>query len=456
MSRKGPAVSPARRAAWSVLLAAAEKGTRLEEALARRLEGVEMDRRDRALAAELAYGVSRWQGYLDYVIARFSKRRLDRISPEVLALLRLGAYQLLKLDRIPDRAAVHATVELAKARLNKWTAGFVNGVLRAVAERGRTVEPPERDEDLAAHLAVAHSHPRWLVERWLAELGPEATEALARADNARPELTLRANLLAGDRDGLIDRLRRAGLEARAGRYSPQAVVAPGGVAAEIETLAPGRFTPQSEASQLVSLALAPRPGWRVLDICAGAGGKSGHLAELMGDEGEVVALDRDEGRVEAGRQAVRRLGYTSLRYCRADALERLPGELEGEYDAVLVDAPCTGLGTLRSRPDRRWRVEPGDPARLAGLQLRLLEAAAGRVKPGGVLVYAVCTMTAEETTRVAASFLAARPEFEPADLKAVLPPPAQGLAGEDGFVVTWPHRHHLDGFFIARLIRRGG
>jgi len=447
-------VSAARRLAWSVLLAVSEKGQRAEAALSRRLAQVGLNQPDRALASELVYGVLRWQGWLDYVLGRFSKRPLSGLSIEVLTLLRLGAYQILKLERVPDRAAVHTSVELARTRFPDWTSGFVNAVLRAVAGKGRGLEPPPAESDLVAHLAVGQSHPAWLIERWLGELGEDEARALLAANNAPPVLCLRARLAPG-REELASRLAEAGIETRPGRYSPQALYAPGSNLERLEAAAAGLFTAQAEAAQLVGLAVAPPAGGRVLDLCAGVGGKTGHLAELMADRGLVLALDKDAGRLELGRERLARLGLKSVRFQAADVLQALPPEASGQpFDAVLVDAPCSGLGVLRGRPDVRWRLSPRDPARLARLQSALLGAAADLVRPGGVLVYVTCSLLSEENQAVVSAFLAAGADFEVEPLAAVVPPSVRPLVEESGFLVTWPQRHDLDGFFVARLKRR--
>ena len=455
MKASQPALSPARRLAWSVLGAVERKGARLEVALNRRLARESLSERDRALATEIVYGVCRWRGFLDYTLERCSTRPLAKLTPDMQSLLRLGAYQILKLNKVPHRAAVHTCVDLAKARLNPGAAGFVNAVLRRVCGLAADPPLPEEADDPAGRLAVAQSHPRWLVERWLEELGREECAALLEANNTPGVLTLKALLSAGGRQGLLDRLAAAGIEARPGLYSPQALEAAGASVARLEKIAPASFTAQSEAAQLVSLVLAPQPGWRVLDLCAGAGGKATHLAELMGHEGQVIGLDKDPLRLEAGRRLARRLGLASISFFQADALGAWPQEAGSPlFEAVLVDAPCTGLGVLRSRPEKRWRVKNHDPARLRRLQARLLTAGASRVKPGGVLVYATCTLTVEENQKVAADFLGASPDFETEDAAGYLPSSARSLVEADGFLQTWPHRHGLDGFFVARFKRR--
>ncbi|MBW1712748.1 MAG: 16S rRNA (cytosine(967)-C(5))-methyltransferase RsmB, partial [Deltaproteobacteria bacterium] len=332
--------------------------------------------------------------------------------------------------------------------------GFVNAVLRALAAGRQNISLPDPAQDLAGHLAVAQSHPRWLVERWLAELGPEETVRRLEADNSPPGLTLRAYTPAGGRAALLARLKEAGLEAEPGLYSPQAILVKGVSVAQLEKLAPGQFVAQSEASQLVALVLAPEPGWRVADMCAGVGGKTGHLAELMAGQGQIVALEKDPDRARAGQEAMTRLGLKGVEFFQADAFDPdLEMLAKGPLEAVLIDAPCTCSGVLRSRPDVRWRLKPDDPGRMSLVQRALLRAGAERLGPSGALVYATCSLFEEENQEVVAGFLAERPEFEVQDPSPWLPPGLRPLVDSQGFVITRPEGHGLDGFFVARLVK---
>ncbi len=454
MSRESRAGLAPRRAALEALTAVAA-GRRLEAALAAALEKIGPDPRDRALAMELAYGVQRWRGWLDAVLAGRLSRPLEKTSPLVLDILRLGAHQMLKMDRVPAFAAVDTCVELAKDKSPRQT-GLVNAVLRKLAatpREGLAAEVAAGREDPADRLAAVHSHPGWLARLWLNTLGQAEAEALLAADNQPPEPTLRANVLAGGREALLAALAAAGVNGHPATHAPQGVVVPGLTADRLAEVAPGLAAAQSEAAQLVAPLLDPPAGGLVVDLCAGAGGKTSHLAELMGDRGQLVALDRSAARLEFNRTLCRRLGISCVSFLAADAL-RPPEELAGRADAVLLDAPCTGLGVLRSRPDGRWRVGPDDPARLARAQGRLLDSAAALLKPGGALVYAVCTLTPEETTGVVGAFLAGRPEFAVDDRRPGWPAGLDGAITPQGFAALWPQRHGLDGFFMARL-RRG-
>jgi 16S rRNA (cytosine967-C5)-methyltransferase len=406
--------------------------------------------RDQALVTRLVYGTLAWQGYLDHIVAAFSQRPPQSIDPPVRCLLRLALLQICVLSRIPDFAAVDSAVELAKRFHGGAAVRFVNAVLRRAAAGWRTVAFPARETDPAGYLSTRLSHPRWLVERWLAAYGFEATEALLRADNEPAPTILRVNRRAIQRDELVARLRVAGCAATPTALSPVGVhVDDGGKPEQLPGYADGLFSVQGEASQLVALLVAPRPGSQVLDACAAPGGKATHLAELMDDRGEVVALDTRARGADRIRRVSRRLGLASVHAVVADAASFAA---RTGFDCVLVDAPCSGLGTLRQHPEVKWRRTPEAVATLAALQQRLLGHLASLVRPGGVLVYATCTLTTDENDNVLRSFLDARPSFVIDDAHALLP---DAVVGPDGILRTFPHRYGLDGFFAVRLKREG-
>ena len=445
----------ARRAAWQTLDLIHGQGMRIEAALALVLapgkdpDQPAMDQRDKSLAFELTYGVCRWQGWLDYILDHFTSRPFKMIDRDLQDALRIGAYQILKLDRIPDRAAVAATVEVVKS-IDRRKAGFVNAVLRSVVREGRQAKPPRPGKGLARHLAIAQSHPQWVVKRWLEQFGKEETNALLEANNRTPNLVLRTES-STQRDKLIEALTQAGLTGLPGRYAPTAVIAHGAGMARIEQAAAGRVWAQSEAGQLVGLAVNPQPGWTVADACSGVGGKTFHLAQLMAGQGRLIALEPDQNRSDTAKARATETGLDWIEFIRGDARTDLAAE---SCDAVLVDAPCTGSGVWRTRPDGRWRIRPGDPERMAEIQSELIDAAGRAVKPGGVLVYATCSLFDEENDRVVEQFLNRAKVFELADLTGVLPGRAGELVRPEGLVKTSPARHNLDGFFIARMIKK--
>jgi 16S rRNA (cytosine967-C5)-methyltransferase len=406
----------------------------------------ELEPRDRAFGMRLAYGTIQMRLTLDWVLESLVRRPLDSLDSPVLATLRLGLYDLLFMAGTPDRAAVSESVELVK-ETTPHAHAFVNAVLRRAAREG----PPlvaGLEDTTPADAALAHSHPAWVAERWFAELGPDQARALMRRDNEPAESAVRANRLRTDAAAVIERLAAEGIPARADALIPEAVVLDGPYDVHGSALfEDGLVMPQSRGSMLVGRAVDPRPGHRVLDLCAGPGAKTTHLSALMHDEGEVVAVEADRSRAEAIEKNAERLGAASVRVVVGDAAE--PGFGEG-YDRVLVDPPCSDLGTLQSRPDARWRKEPEQVNDLRALQRRILDAAAAAVRVGGRLVYSTCTISASENERQVQDFLGANANFGICELRSWQP----RLASVGGFLQTLPHRDGTDGFFVAALERR--
>jgi 16S rRNA (cytosine967-C5)-methyltransferase len=437
------AVTPARACAYAVVRRVFEQRAWADRALHGEAGRRRLDPRERALATRLAYGTVQRVATLDHVIAALARRAVARLDPPVLAALRIGAFQLLFLDRVPPHAAVGESVELAKAHAPRG-AGLVNAVLRRAAREGRAMVAGLGDAT-AAQAALRHSHTEWIAELWWDALGPEGARALLAADNEPAEAALRANLLRTDPRALAARL---GVSARPADDPPEALLVESAFDAfgspEWEA---GLFMPQSRAAMAVSRLLGPRPGERVLDLCAAPGGKTTHLAALMGDRGTVVAVERHAGRAEALRRTAARMGAGCVEVRTADATH--PQEA-GAYDRVLVDPPCSDLGTLASRPDARWR-KAGRPEALAPIQTAVLEAGAEALRPGGTLVYSTCTISPGENERVVDAFLARRGDFAADDLGADVP--LWQHPSMPRFLQTLPHRDRTDGFFIARLRR---
>ncbi len=468
----GPAArraSPARRVALKVLRDIDEGGAFANLALDEALESSSLSPADRHLATELCYGVTRWRGRLDWILDQLSSRPVRDLPAFIRNILRMGLYQLFYLGRIPERAAVSESVALAWEFGHRGTVGLVNAVLREAGRRGRDVPLPPAGSDPVRRLAVEYSHPEWLVSRWLGRYGPERTIALLAADNEAAPVSLRCNLLRTTREGLIERLEAEGAKAAEGRLFPEAVTFGGGrPLRELAAYEAGLFSVQDESSMAAARAVRPEPGWLVVDACAGVGGKATHLAELMGDRGRIVAVDLFEHKLRLlGRSAVR-LGLACIETRRLDA-RTLPGsDLAGAADAVLVDAPCSGLGVLRRRPDLRWRVAEQDLDTLRQLQAEILAAASACVKPGGVLVYATCTLEPEENEDTVEGFLRSNLEFDASDALAasglspepsgeptVLPGPGEpGRPGRS--LAILPRSGGPDGFYVCRLTRHGG
>jgi 16S rRNA (cytosine967-C5)-methyltransferase len=408
---------------------------------------------DRAFATELVYGTLRWRGRIDYLLGRFLDRPLDRLEGIAATALRLGAYQILFNDRVPTSAAVDEAVRCARAAGAERVTGLVNAVLRRLAERHAGEPLPALESDPLGHLMHAQSLPAWIAARWLELYGPSDAAALAAASTELPPLTVRVNPHQCEVGELLDELRPLFPDARPCRFARHgAVLGRRGNATALPAFFEGRITVQDEASQLVVGLLDPQPGERVLDVCAAPGGKAGAIAERVGKNGTVLALDRHPGRLDLVRRAARRLQLGRLE-CRAFDASLDLAELarDGDFDRVLVDAPCSGLGSLRRNPDARWRVRANDPARLAELQRTLLARASRVVRRGGALVYSTCTLLPEENEAVVESFLRESPEFA---LTTEAPDEVGELVDSGGYFRCWPQHHDTDGFFAARLERR--
>ncbi len=399
--------------------------------------------RDRSLAMSLAFGTVQRRATLDYVAQRLCSRPLSSIEPGALAALRLGLLQILFLDGIAEHAAVHESVELAK-RASRGGAGLVNAVLRRATREGPALLRALSDET-PREAATLHSVPVWLAELWWRELGADRARALLARVNDPAESALRVNTLVSSLDVV-----RAELPARVVPELPEALVLdrPFDVQGS-ELFRRGAIMAQSRASMLVARALAPKPGDRVLDLCAAPGAKTTHIGALLADDGELTAVERNPGRARALSATLARMHVDCARVVVADARYELAAGQR--CDAVLVDPPCSGLGTLQSRPDLRWRTSPERIAELSVLQAQVLSTGADATAPGGTLVYSVCTISREESVAVVERLLRERPEFVVEDLGGLLPG-----AGPGPFLQTFPDRDGTDGFFIARLRRRNG
>jgi 16S rRNA (cytosine967-C5)-methyltransferase len=409
-----------------------------------------LDTRDQALLTEVVYGTLRWRGTIDARLSLHMGRPLSEADPLLRNLLRATLYQIIFLDKIPAYAAVNEAVEIAKSRGAK-AAGFVNAVLRSFLRHdSQTAEAAPRDQAPDA-LAEEFSHPRWLVKLWLADFGADGAKSLMRANNERAPLAVRANSLIGAREALLELFRTAGVDAEPTRWSPQGIlILSGPPVRELPGFSEGFFQVQGEASQLVTYLLDPRPGERILDACAAPGGKSTHIAEMMRDEGEVIALDASATGLDRIRENAARLQLKCVHAVRGDASRKLDPSLDALYDRILVDAPCSGLGTLRSHPEIKWRLGESDIRRLCKLQSKILGNVAAHLKPGGALVYSTCTLTRAENDRTVDGFLRAHTEFELEDVARYLPQEARHMARARYFQAV-PHRDGTDGFFAARM-----
>jgi 16S rRNA (cytosine967-C5)-methyltransferase len=460
LSARPAAVAPARSLAYEVLRATFERDAFTERAFREQVAASGVEGRERAQAQRLAYGAVQRRGTADAAIERLAERSPRLLDPPVLAGLRLGLYELLFADGTPDHAAVDQSVELVKEAGAAHASGLVNAVLRRAARERESLAASLLGDDSTPELAaVAHSAPLWLARMWWEELGPERARSLLAACNRPTEIAFRAT---ADRDRELAALRGAGVEASAAEGEwPLApadlIVVEGRTGEEVpRRVAAGELTPQSRGSAAVVEVLDPRPGDHLLDLCAGPGIKTGQIAARMDDRGEAISVELDPDRAAEVAEQARRLGLRSVTVLEVDAGE-MP--VAAGFDRVLVDAPCTDLGALASRPDARWRKSPRSIERLVEVQDRILRTAAGMLRPGGVLVYSTCTISrGENESRIAALLEAAGsgdlPPLVAEDLGARAP--AVASPHDSRFLQLLPDRDRTTGFFIARLKRDDG
>jgi 16S rRNA (cytosine967-C5)-methyltransferase len=445
---RGTPIAPARLLAYEILRATFEREAHTELIFRKGADEAGLAGRERAQAQRLSYGAVQRRGTIDAALDRLVERDLRKLDPPVLAALRLGMYELLFADGTPDHAAVDQAVELAKGAGAAHASGLVNAVLRRAArERESLASALMGDDSTPEAAAIAHSAPLWLARMWWEQLGPEAARSLLAACNEPAETAFRVNTLSTDPESMVAKLRDAGVEARAvasgapyepmdgirrsgsGRplAVPEMIVIEGQTGQIVpELIAAGELTPQSRGSAAVVEVLDPQPGEHILDLCAGPGIKTGQIAARMGDRGEVVSVESDPERAEEVAAQARRLGLRSVTVIEADATK--PGMAPG-FDRVLLDAPCSDLGALASRPDARWRKSPATIDRLVGVQAELIERASEALRPGGTLVYSTCTIDRRENE-------------------------AQVEGGEQ--IQLRPDRDRTTGFFICRLKRDDG
>ncbi|MGH7228516.1 MAG: 16S rRNA (cytosine(967)-C(5))-methyltransferase RsmB [Nitrospiraceae bacterium] len=450
-----------RRVALETLLAIEREESFADDALDRSLSRAGLDVRDRALTFELVFGVLRHRATLDWRLDHVADRGIARLPSLVRMALRLGAYQLLYLAKIPPSAAVNESVklvQLGKPRLSQDWTGFVNAVLRSLI---REPAPPWPDpaEDPVSALSVRYSCPTWLTQRWLHRFGSAAAESLCRAATTIPPLTIRTNTLRLTRDALETDLVRAGYQVRPTTVSPVGLILEKcGPVTDLPQFQAGNFYVEDEAGQLVSLILDPQPGERVLDACAAPGGKATHLATLMQNRGEIVAIDRSPKRLHLLEENCRRLGIRIITMVSADMTQELREErkvgrglFHQPFDRILLDAPCSGLGVLRRHPEGKWQKGESLLARHQSTQIQMLEQVSRLLRPGGVVVYSTCSTEQDENEDVIERFCKAHAEFRREPVLSWLPPTARVLLNTQGDLSTMFSPYSMDAFFAVRL-----
>ena len=435
-----------RELAMQVLQKVHVEGAYANVALAETLREIKLTERDRRFLTELVYGVTKAGETLDYMIGRYVAD-LRKAQPAIRELLRLGFYQIFLMDRVPPSAACDTAVELAKKHGRRGADSFVNGVLRAaLREPERAALPDGRN---AHALALRTWHPKWLVERWMRAYGYERTEELCRCNNTSAPLSVRVNTLRTNRPALMEQFTAAGAQVRASLYAPEGVVLDAhGALDELTPLRIGLAQVQDESSMLVAHVLAPEPGMTVIDACAAPGGKTTHIAQRMENRGRILAFDIYEEKIRRIERNAQRLGISIMEAQMCDARE-IGAAYAGQADRVLVDAPCSGLGVLRRKPDARWKKSPEDVKTLPPLQRAILASAAEAVKKGGILVYSTCTMEECENAAIVANFLRTHTDFVLEETGGFLP--VQKTT--EHMVQIMPETDGPDGFFIARMRR---
>ena len=407
---------------------------------------------DRRLVTRLVLGTLAWRGRLDYELAHLTGRKLDGIQPAALAIMRMGLFQLRFLDRIPPHAVVDTAVTIAKRIPQaREASGFINAIMRRATRE--TAPMPSRERNEKSFLAVVYSHPRWMVERFVDWFGVADAERLMTANNDAAPNVIRLNLARGSRAEIIEKLSADGFGIGAPGRAPETIVLSSAPRFESRGSREGLFHAQSEASQMVARMIAPRPGATVVDCAAAPGGKATHLAEMVGERGRVIALDLNQSGLKNARSLAHRLRHRNLEFVCADLAAALP-LAPASFEYVLLDAPCTGIGTLREHPEIKWRLKPGDPARMAAIQSRMLENAAALVCRAGAIVYSVCSIAPEEGEGVVDGFLTRHRDFE-IDRAVAADTVFKDVIDARGFMKTRPDAGGLDGFFAARLLRSG-
>lgn len=437
----------ARGTAVKVLNRVERTDSYLEKVLDSEMKSGDLSDADKGLLNELAHGVLRWQNRLDWVLNGFSHGNFAKSEINVKNALRVALYQILFLDRIPHSAAVNEAVEFVKRIRGDKPAGLVNAVLRNILRNLDGIRYPDPAEDRLQYLSVYYSHPSWLVRRWVDRFGDDETQKLLIANNERPSLSLRINRLKAEPAEFLRMLEEQRIPYSGSEYLGHFVRARGlSRIGQMELFRAGYFTIQDESAALPSLLVDPRPGETVLDLCAAPGGKTTAMAELMKNQGEIIAVDRYEAKIAQIRGAAERLGLRNITAVTGDALafERDP------VDRVLIDAPCSGTGILTKKPDIKWKREVRDILALARIQADLLENGARLVRAGGVLVYSTCSIEPEENEQIVRGFLVRHPEFRLENAREFV---SRALVTDEGFVATYPHRHGMDGSFAVRLRR---
>ncbi len=420
----------------------------LDKLLEIELKNSDLISEDKSLLFEIVHGVIRWLGRIDWVLNGFYKGQFSKCIPNVKNSMRVALYQILFLEKVPNYAAVNESVEFVKKLQGEKSANLTNAVLRNIIRNRNSIRYPDPEKDTINYLSAYYSHPYWLVKRWLNRFGREFTEQLLIANNKRPKHTLRVNNLKTNSEEMKKLLKEVGLNFVEGKFIKDYLhLSSLTNITSWEYFKKGYFSIQDESTGFSCKILDAKPGMKVLDLCAAPGGKTSFIADAMNNEGEIVALDKFESRLDVFNKNINRLGIKNVRTLAKDALEFN----ETGFDRILADVPCTGLGTLTKKPDIKWKKDLSDIRKLSRVQLALLTKASELIKVNGVIVYSTCTIEPEENIEVVKKFLSKHPNFELINLENELD---SSVIDENGCVQTFPHKHNIDGAFAAKLIRK--
>ena len=418
----------------------------LDKILESEIKNSELTGTDKSLLFEIVHGVIRWLGRIDWVLNGFYKGQFSKCIPNVKNSMRVALYQILFLDRVPDYAAVNESVEFVKKLQGQKSADLTNAVLRNIIRNKESIRYPNPDEDIVSYFSAYYSHPSWLVKRWINRYGEEFTKDLLIANNSKPNMTLRVNNLKTTLEELKALLDNLNLNYSISKYFPNFLkLSKLTNIQDWEYFSKGYFAIQDESTAISCNVLAPKPGMRTLDLCAAPGGKTAYLAELMKNEGEIIAIDKFDSRLKILEKNLNRLGVKNVKSIAVDALEYQDDKL---FDRVLIDAPCTGFGTLTKKPDIKWKKDLSDIRRITKTQMALLEKGASLLKPGGIVVYSTCTIEPEENIDVVNQFLESHRNFQLMSLKNELD---DSLVNSSGIVQTYPNINQMDGAFAAKI-----
>lgn len=441
----------AREVAFNILYDIYLNGAFSNISIKKNLE-VELNNKDESLVREIVYGVLENELYIDYIIAKASNIKLRKIHNKILIILKIGVYQLLFMDRIPDSAAVNESVNLAKKHGHKGSIGFVNGILRNISKnKEKFLEINIKDK--VDYISIKYSHPKWMVKRWIKEYGADFTEELCKKNNEYPELNIRVNTLKTNKDDLKRKLSNKGFIVRDAKYANDSLIIENPIRiTDLDEFKSGLFIIQDESSALVGQIMNPLPGSNVIDLCSAPGGKATHLAQIMNNKGEIIALDIYEHKIKLIEHNAKRLGIDIIKTKLGDA-QKLDGNLINTADYLLVDAPCSGLGLLQRKPEIKRNRNENDIKNLMDIQYIILNNAKEYIKVGGILVYSTCTIEKDENINTINRFLQENNNFKLVNIEENISNKDKINTLEYGYIQLFPHIHNTDGFFIAKMIK---